>query len=102
MESIELEAKVFKGLSDKSRLSILVCLLHGSQTVTDLVEETGLSQPNVSAHLSCLTDCGLTRKEKKGREMYYRIAAKEVADIIGKARSLLRKNAKAIYHCTTY
>jgi DNA-binding transcriptional ArsR family regulator len=42
------------------------------QRVSDIVEETGLSQPNVSKHLACLWGCGLVARERRGREVYYR------------------------------
>jgi DNA-binding transcriptional ArsR family regulator len=38
----------------------------------ELVERTGLSQPNVSKHLACLWDCGLVARERRGREVFYR------------------------------
>jgi DNA-binding transcriptional ArsR family regulator len=57
--SIELQAKLFRGFADPSRLSILQSLRESEHTVGELVEVTGLTQPNVSNHLSCLRDCGL-------------------------------------------
>ena len=53
------KAKLFRGLADLSRLKILEVLRTGSKCVSELVTLTGLSQPNVSAHLSCLAECGL-------------------------------------------
>ena len=51
---IELQAKLFRGFADTSRLSILDALREGERTVSDLVQTTGFTQPNVSNHLSCL------------------------------------------------
>ena len=79
---IELEAKLFKGFADKSRLFILEALSEGKKSVTEIVKETGLSQPNTSAHLTCLFECGLIRKEKRGREVFYEVSTKEVSKII--------------------
>jgi ArsR family transcriptional regulator, cadmium/lead-responsive transcriptional repressor len=66
-----LRAQLLHGLSDGSRLRILDALREGEQRVSDLVDQTGLSQPNVSKHLACLWGCGLVAKEKRGREVYY-------------------------------
>src|SRR2546427_202742 len=50
-----LKAKLFRGFSDTSRLSILEALRDGPLTVGALVEKTGLTQSNVSNHLRCLS-----------------------------------------------
>lgn len=99
---LQLEAKLFKGFADQSRLSILEAILEGPKTVSEIVKTTKLSQPNASTHLSCLLDCGLVRKEKKGREVFYRISMKEIVDIIRQARKVLQKHSKDIYHCARY
>ncbi|NUQ83710.1 MAG: winged helix-turn-helix transcriptional regulator [Anaerolineales bacterium] len=54
--SINLQAKLFRGFADPSRLSILEALRESECTVSDLVQTTGLTQPNVSNHLACLRD----------------------------------------------
>ena len=48
------KAKLMRGFSDPSRLSILEILVDGPRRVSEIVMATGLSQPNVSTHLSCL------------------------------------------------
>ncbi len=101
-QQIQLEAKLFKGFADQSRLSIISAILDGPITVTEIVEKTKLSQSNTSAHLSCLLECGLIKKEKKGREVFYGIASKDVSDIIVCARKLLKKHSKEFYNCTHY
>ena len=66
-----LRAEVAHGLSDVSRQSLLEQLRGGETRVADLVEATGLSQPNVSKHLRCLRGCGLVLADKRGRETFY-------------------------------
>jgi ArsR family transcriptional regulator, cadmium/lead-responsive transcriptional repressor len=66
------QARLLRGLSDESRLGILVELRGGERRVSELVERTGLSQPNVSKHLACLWGCGLVARERRGREVFYR------------------------------
>lgn len=58
-------------LTDPSRLAILEELRRGELRVRDVVERTGLSQPNVSKHLACLRGCGLVEREQRGREAFY-------------------------------
>jgi DNA-binding transcriptional ArsR family regulator len=73
MASTQLRASLFHGFSDHSRLAILEQLLDGPRRVSDIVEATGLAQPNVSAHLACLWDCGLVARQRHGREVHYRV-----------------------------
>lgn len=98
----ELEAKLFKGFADQSRLLILSTILGKPKTVSEIVDKTKLSQPNTSAHLACLLECGLIRKEKKGREVFYEVSGKEVSDILRQAQKVLKKYSKEIYECTNY
>jgi len=99
---LQLESKLFKGFADQSRLSILEAILDGPKTVSEIVQATKLSQPNASTHLTCLLDCGLVKKEKKGREVFYKISMKEITDIVSIARKILKKHTKEIYQCTRY
>jgi len=66
-----LRRELLHGLADPSRLRILGSLLDGQLRVADIVEQTRLSQPNVSKHLRCLLGCGLVEREQRGREAYY-------------------------------
>jgi ArsR family transcriptional regulator, cadmium/lead-responsive transcriptional repressor len=97
-----LKAKLFRGFSDSSRLSILEALRHGPLTVTELVEVTGLSQPNASNHLACLHDCGLVSREQQGRYVYYRLSDDRVSALLNLADQVLADVAKGVYECTRY
>ena len=97
-----LKAKLFRGFSDPSRLSILEALRNGPARVGEIVETTGLSQPNASNHLSCLHDCGLVLREQKGRNVYYRLADERVENLLQLADELLLEVAKGVYECVRY
>ena len=99
---IELKSKLFRGFSDGSRLSILEVLLEDEVTVSKIVERTGLSQPNVSSHLRCLSECGLARSRREGRHIYYRASDPRVHEIIQLAEELLADSAQGVYECTRY
>lgn len=70
---LAVKAKLFRGLADLSRLSILESLRDGPRSVGELVETTGLSQSNTSNHLACLLGCGLVDREQQGRRVIYRL-----------------------------
>lgn len=100
--SIDLQAKLFRGFADPSRLAILQLLRDGERTVTDLVRATGLTQPNVSNHLSCLRDCGLVTLRQQGRFSYYSLSDDRVASLLLLADELLADVARGVYECTRY
>ena len=101
-KSIEIQAKLFRGFSDPSRLSILTTLQGGALTVSEIVEATGLTQSNVSNHLACLRDCGLVVAEQQGRFVYYELSDKRVGRLLILADELLADVAKGVYECTRY
>ena len=101
-QATTLKAKLFRGFSDPSRLSILEVLRDGPRTVGEIVEATGLSQPNVSNHLSCLRDCDLVTTHQQGRYVQYQLADERVAQFLCLADELLADVAHGVYLCTRY
>ncbi len=95
-------AKLFRGFADPSRLSILTVLCTGSRNVGEIVELTGLSQPNVSNHLRCLSGCGLVDNERNGRHICYRLSDPRVARLLRLAEELLVHVAAGVYTCPGY
>ncbi|NES98931.1 MAG: helix-turn-helix transcriptional regulator [Desertifilum sp. SIO1I2] len=67
-------ADFFKVLSEVSRLHILCCLKSGAKNVTQIIEETGLGQANVSKHLKMLAQAGIVKRTQLGVSVYYEIA----------------------------
>jgi DNA-binding transcriptional ArsR family regulator len=72
-EMLELIAGRFKALSEPPRLRILGALREGPRTVTELVDETGLGQTNVSKHLALLRNAGLVVRHRSGSFIHYAI-----------------------------
>ena len=100
--SLSLKAKLFRGFADPSRLSILEALRQGPKCVSEIVAETGLSQPNVSGHLSCLRGCGLVKAEQRGRHVYYAVSFSQVAELLHLAETVLGQVAEEIDRCSAY
>ncbi|OEV03125.1 ArsR/SmtB family transcription factor [Streptomyces oceani] len=93
-------AKFFRALSDPTRLKLLEYILRGERTSADCVAYAGISQPRVSVHLSCLTDCGYVTARRDGKKLRYSVGDPRVADLIVLARSLAADNATALTCCT--
>jgi MerR family transcriptional regulator, light-induced transcriptional regulator len=77
-----MELDVFEELSEPSRRYLLKELLDGPRNVSQLVESTGLKQPNVSNHLARLRARGWVRASKVGRQVYYSLARADVDEAI--------------------
>jgi DNA-binding transcriptional ArsR family regulator len=99
---LAVQAKLFRGFSDPSRLAILEALRGGERTVGELVQATGLSQSNVSNHLGCLRDCGLVSVKNQGRYAFYTLSDARVEQLLALADALLADVAKGVYECTRY
>lgn len=67
-------ADYFKVLSELSRLQVLCALKSGAKNVTEIIEETGLGQANVSKHLKILAQAGIVSRTPRGVSVYYEIA----------------------------
>lgn len=80
-ETIEAVAVRFRALGEASRLYIIQALQSGEKNVTDLVNITGLSQPNVSRHLSVLVTAGLVGRRKDGLNVLYRVVDEHLGEI---------------------
>ena len=75
---LTLIAERFKALAEPARLQLLNCLRAGEMTVTELVEETGFGQANVSKHLQLLHTLGFVSRRKDGLFVNYALADKSV------------------------
>jgi DNA-binding transcriptional ArsR family regulator len=101
-QDIALRARLFRGLSDASRLAIVEAVRPGPRSVGEIVEATGRSQSNVSNHLACLLDCGLVVREQRGRRAFYRLADVRVDALLGLADALLAETARGVGDCPRY
>lgn len=67
-------AIVFKALGHPARLAIVDALGAGERCVCELVAAAGLGWSAVSRHLSVLKSAGVLVDEKRGQQVYYRLA----------------------------
>lgn len=88
----EVKANLFKGLSHPVRIRVLELLADAPEvTVTELMNETGQEASNLSQHLSVLRRHNLVLAERRGVQVFYRLAYPQVADLLTVARSLLQQ-----------
>src|SRR5690606_14265557 len=63
-------ARIYKAMSDESRLRILVALADRGYGVCDLANALGLSQPTLSHHLMILRETGLVHAQRDGQSTW--------------------------------
>ncbi len=66
---------VFEVVGEPARRELLDLLLRGPRSVGELVELTGLSQPNTSRHLRILREAGLVESRAAGQQRLYALRA---------------------------
>lgn len=75
MEQLEAGALALRVLAHPQRLRIVEALEAGAQRpVRDLIAHTGLPQAAVSHHLARMRAAGLLLAERRGKEIFYKVA----------------------------
>jgi DNA-binding transcriptional ArsR family regulator len=62
---------LFRLLSDKTRVKILLLLTQGERNVSSLCQELRLPQPTVSHHLGLLRSRNLITNRRAGKQVFY-------------------------------
>jgi ArsR family transcriptional regulator, cadmium/lead-responsive transcriptional repressor len=95
-------AALFRSLGDPARLAIVRRLALGEARVVDLLDECGLAQSTVSAHLACLRDCGLVASRPVGRASVFTLTQPALVDVLAAAETVLAATGRAVALCPTY
>ena len=74
-------ARIGKVFSSPKRLGLIELLCQGEKTVETLARETSISVKLTSAHLREFRMAQLVKTERQGKNIYYRLADKSVADL---------------------
>ncbi len=88
-------SRLFKALSDETRLRILKMLEVRPLCVCEIQHVLKGSQPNVSHHLKTLADAGLVDSKRDGLWIAYRIADSPETPLHGAALALLHRSLKS-------
>jgi ArsR family transcriptional regulator len=81
-------ARLFKVLSDESRLRVIEALALGKEMcVSEISEHLGLSMTSVSHHLGILESMGFVAHQQKGQHVYHMISDDCLMDVLMRARN---------------
>lgn len=74
--------KLLKQLANRNRLLILCNLVKSEKTVSELLEVIDLSQSALSQHLAKMRSDKLVSADKRGKQVYYKLASFEVEALL--------------------
>jgi len=84
-EELTAEIKVFKAVSDVTRLKILKLLSGGELCICEIMLALKKPQSSISHNLSILEDAGLVKERKEGKWCRYSISSQAVVDMVSLA-----------------
>jgi DNA-binding transcriptional ArsR family regulator len=79
-EELEQLAALFRLLSDRTRLNLLMLLASGERNVTNLCETLKLPQPTVSHHLGLLRMSNVIGNRRDGKQVFYSLNGRVTID----------------------
>ena len=80
-EVFEAVARYFSILSEPARLRILNAICRGEKSVTQITEESEMTQTNVSRHLSLMYQAGAVKRRREGAMTYYSVADETLTEL---------------------
>ncbi len=75
--------KLFQVLADVNRLKIIKLIGENDCSVSEIVNDIGLSQPLVSHHLKVLREQNILESSRKGPFVHYRIQDQNIVCALG-------------------
>ncbi|MBU1197977.1 metalloregulator ArsR/SmtB family transcription factor [Candidatus Micrarchaeota archaeon] len=85
-----MHADVCKVLSNHVRLEILDLLRDGERSVSELIKKTGLSQANISQHLSLMKQKRVVVATRRGKNVFYKVSNPKIIRAFDLMRNVLR------------
>lgn len=78
---LERASAYFSLLSEPTRLRILRAVCYEELSVQQVVERTGLPQPNVSRHLALLNRSGVLSRRRAGTSVFYAVSDPTIVEL---------------------
>jgi ArsR family transcriptional regulator len=101
----EIQAEICKTLAQPKRLMLVHELRTGEKSVGQLSSILGISQPNVSQHLSILRKRGIVTTRREGATVYYSLSSPRIGEACDLVHNFLmeqlensRKLANSLRH----
>lgn len=85
---IQMSSKIFKALSDPTRLKMVEILKEGEICACNFAPLTQKAQPTVSQHLRILENAGIVKSRKEGKMVIYSVTNRKIFDLIKLAKEM--------------
>jgi len=85
-----MSSKIFKALSDPTRLRIVELLEKKEICACEFVPLTKKAQPTVSQHLRTLENSGIIKSRKEGKMVIYSLTNPKIIDLVKTAKVIKR------------
>ena len=80
-EDVREQSYVLKALADPTRIKILHLLKNRPMCTCDIMVALELTEPNASHHLNLLERNGITKSERRGKWVFYRLEQSAIRNI---------------------
>ena len=90
----EARARIIKAMGHSTRLFLVDELSKGERCVCELTKLVGADMSTVSKHLAILKDVGIVRDEKRGSQVFYRLAMPCVLNFFKCVESVMTLSAQ--------
>jgi len=87
-EQLNSASRGLRVIAHPVRLQILCNLINQAMNVSELIEQTGISQPVLSQHLAKLRDLEIVICERQGKMVFYKLADPAYCSIIAAVKSV--------------
>ena len=88
--------QLFKLLSEPNRIRILRSMGLECTPVNAIVEDTGLSQTNVSFHLRALREAGIVKGDRRGAFVFYCLYDTRLLDLLADLELWQQQNQQIV------
>jgi ArsR family transcriptional regulator len=92
----EINAKIFKALSDSNRLKIIDLLSCGEKCACEILNYFNFTQPTLSHHMKVLMECGLVNFRKEGTWNYYSLNSKNRNKVLFSLMSIILETDQCV------
>jgi DNA-binding transcriptional ArsR family regulator len=72
---------VFQAIADPTRRDIISLVARNSMTQNDVASSFDVSRQAISKHIKILMECGILMIDQQGRERYYSLQPKKLAQV---------------------
>ncbi len=88
---VDIQLRLLKCLSDKTRFKILLALKDGERCVCEIIKQLGVEQSLVSHHLQIMRRCKLVKFRRDGKKKMYWLADPLISKFLSDVDKLSKK-----------